>query len=1047
MNGPQAPPFSPFSSAQLGVWVTEQTLPTESAYHLAVVLRFDGPLDADALAAACAEVIGRHPALAAAVAEIDGTPGLVPVPAAAMAREVADGDTIDDRVRAETGRPFDPRRGPLARFTLFALAPTRHVLVLTAHHLVFDGTSKEILVAALARAYRPVRADEHTVAAPPVAWGPPPGIDTAGRDVDTTTVWARHVEEPGRPVLPGLLPTASTGIHPAPGRVVPFTLGPELVAALDESAARLGVTHFELLLAGWHALMSRYGNARVRTALELSTRSPADARRIGLYVNELPVSSRPRAEQTFGSFARELRAELRAIYAFREIPYSHTVRGLGPRTALADLTVSYRRRAHPIEPRFAGLDTRVEWIVLPPTARNTAHLQLVEGRDRIDGALQIPTDGFVPRVAARIPGHFATLLTTALADPDVPIGDLPLLTEPELVRVLHADNATDTPYPAADTVVALFAERARATPDAIAVVCGERFLTYSQVASAAYAFAERLAAAGVGAGDPVAIELPRGAEQMTAVLGVLAAGAAYLPLDPGYPAERLAFIRSDARIAAVVTDAGSVSVPIAVPVSSSVPVPVCDPASVAGPKVLSAPELDVSGRGLVRPPVLPDAGDAAYVIYTSGSTGRPKGVEVSHHALANLLATMRDRLGSEAGDRWLGLTSLSFDISTVELLLPLITGARVVLVPDDRHRDGPAQLALIARHQVTHVQATPSGWRVLLAAGLDRPDLTAVSGGEALPAALASELRSRVGRLANVYGPTETTVWSTYGELDAGSVPGIGTPLANTRAYVLDERLHPVPEGLPGELYLGGDGVAHGYLGRPGLTADRFVPDPYGPPGGRLYRTGDLVRHARGAGLEYVGRTDAQVKLRGHRIEPGEIETRLTTHPKVAQAAVRLVDPDAESARLVAYLVLAPGCGVPEPDELRAFLARGLPAAMVPGAFVVLDAFPLTPNGKVDRAGLPEPATVRPQTAAEPMGTPSDEVTEAVRVIWAEVLELDDLGVDEDLFDLGGHSLTITRIAARIRKRLGVEVPLDVFFDTPTVAGVTVAVRELQEER
>ncbi|WP_331766599.1 amino acid adenylation domain-containing protein [Embleya sp. NBC_00896] len=1053
---PAVLPFAPLSAAQLGVWVTERTLPTESAYHLSVVLRFDGPLDVPALAAACAATVARHPVLATAVGEVHGTPGLVPAAPAPMRRAAADDATIDALIRAETGRPFDLHQGPLARFTLFTFGRNRHTLVVTAHHLVFDGMSKEIVVATLARTYRAHRDGDAAIGTPPKGSMPADRFEIgheAPARPDAGTVWARHHEEPGRAALPGLVPSNRAGSEPAPGTAVTFTLGPELVDALGETAIRLGLTHFELLLAGWHALLFRYGNARVRTALELSTRTPADARRVGLYVNELPVSSKPDAERGFADFARELRAELRAIYAFRDVPYSHTVRGLGPRTALTELTVSYRRRTRAVEPVFPGVEVRVEWIVLPPTARNTAHLQLVEDRDRIDGALHVPTDGFAPGLAERIPGHFTTLLTTALADPDVPIGDLPLLPEAELVRVLHADNATDTPYPGTDTVVGLFAERALAEPDAVAVVCEGRFLTYRHVASAAYTFAERLAAAGIGAGDLVAIELPRGAEQVTAVLGVLAAGAAYLPLDPGYPAERLAFIRADAAIAAIVTT--DTARPAGAPTAAL---------------LLCGPDLGDRDAANVptEPPTRPGSGDPAYVIYTSGSTGRPKGVEVSHHSLANLLAGMRDRLGATAADRWLGLTSLSFDISTVELLLPLVTGARVVLVPEDRHRDGPAQLALLDRHAVTHVQATPSGWRVLLAAGLDRPGLTAITGGEALPTPLAAELRGAVGRLINVYGPTETTVWSTYGELDTDGPPGIGTPLANTRAYVLDERLHPVPEGLPGELYLGGDGVAHGYLGRPGPTAERFVPDPFGPPGTRLYRTGDLVRHAHDTGLEYVGRTDTQVKLRGHRIELGEIEALLAANPGIDQAAVRLLDADTEQARLVAYLVPDPGHGPIAPDVLRTFLARTLPAAMLPGVFVVLDAFPLTPNGKLDRSRLPEPVPARAHSAPAPTGPtdptgppgepgdgpggeprdePGDELTDTIRAIWAEVLRIDDIGVDEDLFDLGGHSLTITGIAARIRKRLDVEVPLDVFFDTPTVTGVTDAVRELQEQR
>ncbi|MBH0246711.1 non-ribosomal peptide synthetase, partial [Streptomyces cavourensis] len=413
------------------------------------------------------------------------------------------------------------------------------------------------------------------------------------------------------------------------------------------------------------------------------------------------------------------------------------------------------------------------------------------------------------------------------------------------------------------------------------------------------------------------------------------------------------------------------------------------------------------------------------------------------------------------------------------------TGARVVLVPEGQQRDGGALVKLIDAHGITHVQATPSSWRLMLAAGLHHPELVAVAGGEALPEPLAEELGAVCGRLVNVYGPTETTVWSTLAHLTTGAPVTIGRPLAATRAYVLDERGTPVPDFIPGELHLGGAGVAHGYRGRPGLTAQRFVPDPWGPPGSRLYRTGDLVRRLPDGRLEFAGRLDDQVKLRGHRIELGEIEARIVEDARVSQAVVVLdgggggaggagagagADAGAD-ARLVAYVVGAgagvgagtgAGAGVgvgtgevPAAEELRERLARTLPAAMVPAVWVPLPALPLTPNGKVDRARLPEPPRLRPdapeplaatgETAVTGVTAAGDGVDAVVREIWQEVLRLDDIGPDEDLFDLGGHSLTITSIAARIRKRLGVEVPLDVFFDTPTLAGVSDAVSGLQQ--
>jgi acyl-coenzyme A synthetase/AMP-(fatty) acid ligase/acyl carrier protein len=455
------------------------------------------------------------------------------------------------------------------------------------------------------------------------------------------------------------------------------------------------------------------------------------------------------------------------------------------------------------------------------------------------------------------------------------------------------------------------------------------------------------------------------------VLGVWRAGCAYVPVDPSYPAARREYMLRDSGA----TPTGGAT---------------------------TAPGL-------------------AYVMYTSGSTGEPKGVAVPHRALVNLLTAVGDVLGSAPEHRWLAATSLSFDISALELFLPLVTGGRVVLARDGR--DAGQVAALMTAEGVTHAQATPTGWRVLLAE--DWPPVTALVGGEALPLALAEELRPRVRRLLNMYGPTETTIWSTYWEVPPGpSTVSIGRPLANTTASVRDETGAPVPDGVVGELWLGGAGLATGYLGRPDLTAERF-------PGGEHYRTGDLVR-VRDGELEFTGRADTQVKVRGHRVELGEIETRLAAHPGIRSAVVVLRGDD-----LVGYVE-----GTADEAALRTHLAGTLPDYMLPTRFVPVTEWPTTPNGKLDRAALPEPPGAAVATAAA-----EDGLSEQIGAIWCEVLVLDHVGPDDDLFDLGGHSLTITQIAARVRDRLGVDVPLDVFYDAPTLAEITAVVAKLSDVR
>ncbi|MQY15426.1 Tyrocidine synthase 3 [Streptomyces sp. RB5] len=1003
---------TPLTPAQHGIWLTERTLDTGAAYHLAVTVALTGPLDPTALDRACAAVVAHHPALATRTAP-DGTgahTATVPPPRRVECAAADLAKLLDE----ERAAPFDTTDGPLCRFTLFRCGADRHVLLMTGHHLVFDGESKDRLVADLAAAYRgeplaPAPAVPYLVTLPSQA------------DVDSAaTHWADRWREPGIPLLPGQAPLPDNGVVAAPGTETAFRLDERRTAALAGTARELGVTRFELLTAAWHALLVRYGDPAPTTAVELSLRPPGEPVAVGLAVNELPlrVSDGPEG-RPFADWARAVRSELRALYAHRAVPLGRAVRGLTPRTALTPLSVSYRRRPPAAAPDFGALEAEVAWIGFSGTVRNLLHLQLVDCGDEVLGSLQHRTDALSPATAERIAVHYLTLLDAALAAPATPVGELPFLTEDELRDQLAAP--LPRPELPAQTVPALFAARAAEQPDAVAVVADGTPVTYRELARLVAHAAAALARHGAGPGTLVGVGLPRGLDQLVTVLATMAAGAAYLPLDPGYPAERLAFVRADAGLTLRVTETPEQPGDLT-------------PADLA-PATGDTPPL----------PAAPDPALPAYVLYTSGSTGRPKGVEIPHSALANVLGSLRDRLGSRASDRWLALTSLSFDISGVELFLPLITGGRVVLTPEGVHRDGPALLALLAEERVTHVQATPSGWRLLLDAGLTDTGLTALTGGEALPVSLAAALAAATTRLVNVYGPTETTIWSTYADpavSDDGTVT-IGEPLCNTRVYVLDANLRPVPYGVPGELHLAGDGVAHGYRGRPGLTAARFLPDPYGPPGARMYRTGDLVRRAPGGGLEYLGRSDTQIKLRGHRIELGEIEARLATHPTVAQAAAALRGPDTDR-RLVAYVVLTDPAF--DPTELRAHLAETLPAAVLPNAYVAIDAFPLTPNGKLDRAALPEPTSARPEPAApEGAADELDAIDTAVLEIWRDVLELDDLGPDEDLFDLGGHSLTITAMAARIHQNLGIDVPLDVFFDTPTARGVATAVRALKE--
>ncbi|MBO4204595.1 non-ribosomal peptide synthetase [Micromonospora echinofusca] len=1036
------------TSAQHAVWFTEQAGVAGTAYHMALGVRFGAGLDRRALVEACAAVVEWHPVLGTrVVTDDDGTPRLAPAPGRPV---VTAGELTDDRVTGEIGRRYDLREGPLARFTLLTGADDRHLLLVTAHHLVFDGMSKDVLVRDLATAYAAAAAGQPP--ARPVPVGGYAGQATAEQDRIAVELpaarehWARHWSGPGDVVLPGLhrVPAGAE-----PGAIVEFDLDGTVVDGVERTAGALGVTRFELLLAAVHALLDRYGNRGVPVGIGLSTRTAGQRDQIGLFVNELPVAVA--VAGTFREHARAVRERVRELYRFRSVPLAHAVSGLRPAPASTPVSVGYRRRG--AEPVFPGVASSVDWTLFGGAARNALHVQIVDSPTGITVGLQYSPTAVEPAAVDRIGGHLRTLLAAVVADPDRPVADLPVLPDDERALVLHTWNDTAREYPAGVTVPALFAAQVRTAPDAVAVVDGEHTLSYRDLDAASARLAARLRQHGVRPGTLVAVALDRSWQAVVTVLAVLRCRAAYLPVDPGHPAARQELVLTDADPVLVVTTsahAGNLDPARPVLLLDQFPQGHEPFADVDQP---TGPMADVG---------LPTADDPAYLLYTSGSTGRPKGAEVRHGALANLLLAVRDLLDSRPEHRWLHLTSLSFDISAVEVFLPLVTGGRVVVASAVSAWDGAGVLRLVRAAGVTHVQATPSGWRVLLAAGLGAvagdgtgsvpQPLVAVTAGEALPLTLARELRARVGRLVNGYGPTEATIYATMADVPADpDEVTIGRPLPNVRAYLLDDDRRPVPVGLPGELYLGGAGLAAGYRGRPELTAERFVADPFGP--GRLYRTGDRCRWLPDGRIDFLGRTDDQVKIRGHRVELGEITARLLEHPQVAEAVVTVL-PEDDDVRLVAYLVTRDGAA-PEPADLRRHLAGHLPAAMLPTDWVVLDRLPVNPNGKVDRAALPvpvppvgpvpSPVAVDATGAGAPGADPAaeaDPVIEELRVIWQDVLRIPDIGVHEDLFDLGGHSLTITRISGRIQQRLGVEVPLDAFFDTPTIAEIAEIVRQ-----
>ncbi|CAM5515138.1 D-alanine--D-alanyl carrier protein ligase [Streptomyces alboniger] len=634
----------------------------------------------------------------------------------------------------------------------------------------------------------------------------------------------------------------------------------------------------------------------------------------------------------------------------------------------------------------------------------------------------VPADPAKEAAAHRLAARFERFLRTAAERPDEEAALLPLLSDEERRQVLDTWNDTATPYPADRCVHQLFAEWSARQPDAPAVRCGDTVLTYGELDRRSGLLARRLARLGAGPGTLVGVFLDRSADLLTALLAVARTGAAYVPLDPVYPPERIRHMLDDSGALLVLTEPA-----LAAALPEDCPARTVE----LGPEAEDADDgpLDQDRDGF---PDRAPAADLAYVIYTSGSTGLPKGVRIGHRALTNFLCAMAREPGFGRDDRLLAVTTACFDIAGLELYLPLVTGGEVRVAPADTVADGFALRELVEAYRPTVMQATPVTWRMLIDAGWrGGPGLTVLCGGEALPADLAADLVRRADRVMNMYGPTETTIWSSVDRVEAGRPVTIGRPLANTRMYVLDERLRPVPPGSPGELYIGGDGVAEGYHRRPELTAARFLDDPFGP--GRIYRTGDLVRHLPDGRLAYLRRTDNQVKLHGYRIESGEVETVLRDHPAVAQAAVVVRADEPGGGRLVAYAVAEGTARLPDAAELREHVRARLPAYMVPSAVVALPALPLTPNGKLDRKALPAPHAVAASAGRPGEAVPRDALERRISAIWQSALGPEQVGVDVNFFDAGGDSLRLTHVVARLRAELRPSLSRLDMFRHPTI--------------
>ncbi|KAB1979318.1 non-ribosomal peptide synthetase, partial [Streptomyces triticiradicis] len=1017
------------SFAQRRLWFLHRMDGPSATYNMPLALSLTGELDRPALRAALADVIARHESLRTVFRETDGVPYQIVLSASRAYPELPvvelDESLLTERLARTARRGFDLAAEPPVRAELYALAPDRHVLLVVVHHIAADGWSMGPLSGDLAAAYTArCRGEEPRWAPLPVQYADYTlwQRDLLGDTADPDSLFARQLAYwkdelagiPQQVQLPADRPRPPVASQRG-GRVV-VGLDPELHRALRDLATERGASMFMVLQAGLAALLTRLG-----AGTDIPVGSPIAGRTdqaldelVGFFVNTLVLRTDTSGDPGFAELVGRVRQKALAAYDHQDVPFEYLVEVVNPARSLSH---------HPLFQIMLALQNApVGEFALP--GLETAHLEASTGTSRVDltfslaerfrpdgdpdglvGAVEYATDLFEPATVELLFERWARLLRAAVADPGRPISRIDVMSGEERRRLVSRSTGAASELPEA-ALPELFARQVRATPDAVAVVAGATELTYRELDRRSNRLARALVRRGVRPETPVAVLLDRSADLVVALLAIIKAGGAYAPLDARFPQSRIDLILREAGAALVLTE-----------------------------EVLAAlidGEPDSSDVG-----VRCDQRQSAYVMYTSGSTGRPKGVVVTHRDVVGLALTPEYRGGGH--ERVLMHSPTAFDLSTYELWVPLLNGGRIVVAPPER-LDLDLLQHTISTHGVTGLWLTAGLFRLVAE---ERPGLLAGvrevwTGGDVVsPAAVARVLEACPGiEVVNGYGPTEATTLATRHPVhglpeNAATVP-IGGPMANMRAYVLDERLRPVPTGLVGELYLAGTGVARGYLGRPGLTAERFTADPYGPPGSRMYRTGDLAWWPAEGTLEFAGRTDHQVKLRGLRIEPGEIEAILAGCPGVAQAAVVAREDRPGDKRLVAYLVPTPE-GEPEAAELSGRLRRDLPDYMVPSAFVTLDALPLTANGKLDRAALPAPEYGTTGTGRGPR-TPREQL---LCDLFAEVLGREQVRIDDNFFDLGGHSLLAARLASRVRETLGLELGLRMLFEAPTVAGLS----------
>jgi amino acid adenylation domain-containing protein/non-ribosomal peptide synthase protein (TIGR01720 family) len=1011
----------PLSFAQQRLWFLYNFEPESPEYNIPQAFRIAGDLDREVMQRALREVVRRHETLRTTFRSLEGEPAQVIAQVVDMevpfidARErvATPEDAWPEALRlaaADAREPFDLTLGPLMRARLFRTGEREHLLYYNVHHIAYDGWSQGVFARELAAIY-----DAFAAGIPsPLPELPVQYLDFAiwqrqwlsGEVLERQLAyWRRQLASVPPLELPADRPRPAVRTHT--GAALPMPFPEPLQRDLESFVRSQGSTLFIALTAVFKALLHHWTTQEdiAVGTLIANRRRPELEGLIGFFANSLVLRTDLTGDPTFRELLRREREVSLDAHTHQDVPFEKLVEELNPPRDLAR-TPLFQVMLILLNAPGEALD--LPGLKLQPVAidSRTSKMEitfyLTETPAGLDGFVEHNTDLFDRSTMARLLGHYRRVLAAVVADPEVRLSELPLLSDDERRQVLVDWNATAAEAPAL-TLHEWIEEQVRRNPGATAVEMEESRLTYGELDARANRLARHLRRLGAGPETLVGLGVERSLDMVVGVLAVLKAGGAYVPIDPEYPKERLAHMLEDSRVPLLLTQESLIE---RLPEHGARVVAVDrDAAAIAA----ESAEPPVSGAA---------PGNPAYVIYTSGSTGKPKGVQIPHSAVVNFLNSMRKQPGLTSADTLLAVTTLSFDIAGLELYLPLVTGARLLLASRETTQAGEQLRAILEQRGVTAMQATPATWRLLLGAGWtgDR-DLKILCGGEALPRDLAQQLLGACGSLWNVYGPTEATIWSTLDQVGPAGPVSIGRPLDNTEIHLLSRRLNPVPVGVPGELLIGGAGLSRGYRGRPDLTAEKFIPNPFaglrGEPGARLYRTGDLARHLPDGRIEFLGRLDHQVKVRGFRIELGDIEAALDRHPAIAHSVVVAREESPGNKKLAAYLVTAPGAEKPDVSGLRAHLKEKLPEYMVPALYTFLAAMPLTPNGKVDRRALPAPDRA---AAAREYAPPRDDKERFFCELWQELLGLPRVGINDDFFELGGDSLLVIRVVTKANK-------------------------------